>query len=36
MDNLCVDLKQKTVKYESNGNQEPILECYSGKSPDYE
>ena len=35
MDNLCINLKDKTVKYEINELQEPILMFYSGKSTTY-
>ena len=35
MDNLCIDLKHKTVEYEINEKQEPILKFYSGKSTAY-
>ena len=35
MDNLCIDLKDKTVEYEINEKQEPILKFYSGKSTKY-
>ena len=35
MDNLCINLKDKTVKYEINEQQEPILMFYSGKSTTY-
>ena len=35
MDNLCIDLKEKTVKYEINDKQESILKFYSGKSTAY-
>lgn len=35
MDNLCIDLKSKKVKYEINQKQEPILMFCSGKSSTY-
>ena len=35
MDNLCINLKDKTIKYEINEQQEPILMFYSGKSTAY-
>lgn len=35
MNNLCIDLKHKTVEYEINEKQEPILKFYSGKSTEY-
>ncbi|CAO1407474.1 unnamed protein product [Diamesa serratosioi] len=35
MDNLCIDLKHKTVEYEINDKQVPILKFHSGKSTAY-
>lgn len=35
MDNLCIDLKDKTIECEVNEKQEPILKFYSGKSIKY-
>ena len=35
MDNLWIDLIYKTVKYEINEQQEPILKFYSGESTAY-
>lgn len=35
LDNLCIDLKHKTVEYEIKEKQESVLKFYSGKSTTY-
>ena len=35
VDNLCIDLKDKTIECEINDKQEPILKFHTGKSTKY-